>query len=422
MPWTPASVWAIRDANGEQLRTIDTFLDMGRASGVRDLIRRQDRQGGMPWVNTTAADRRGRVVYADHSVVPNVPDELAQQCMTPSGRVLFQLAGLPGLDGTTADSTCAWRTDDDSVRPGVFGPSRLPEIFRRDWAGNANDSYWTPNASQRLEGFDRIIGCEDCQRTMRTRMVYGYVTDRLARDDGDRVSPRVLRGFEHQNRVMAAEVMREGGALDTVCESTGETEACGVLQDWDGRSDRSSVGTHLFEAFVARLPDDPTVWLTPFSSSDPLHTPRDLNVANPQVRQAMQDAIDSIRDAGVPFDARWGSLQVAGDRGAPPIGLGGGTGDSVGNANALASRNPHDNTDRYRPVTYGSSHIQAISFLAGGRVDARTILTYGQSEDPTSPWSRDQTRLFSAEKWVRFAWTDRQIEQDLVRRYVVSGG
>ena len=161
--------------------------------------------------------------------------------------------------------------------------------------------------------------------------------------------------------------------------------------------------------------------LTPFDASDPLHTPRDLNVVNPQVRQAMQDAIDAVRDAGIPFDARWGSLQVAGDRGAPAVGLGGGTGDSVGNANALASRNPRDNTDRYRPITYGSSHIQAVSFLDGGRVDARTILTYGQSEDPTSRWSSDQTRVFADERWLDFAWTDGEIRQDLVRRYRVSG-
>jgi acyl-homoserine-lactone acylase len=307
----------------------------------------------------------------------------------------------------------------------VFGPSRLPMTVRRDWVGNANDSYWTPHATQRLEGYARIIGCEECERTMRTRMVFGYVTDRLAREEGDRVSPRVLRGWEHRNRLMAAEVMRAGGDLDAVCQVTGETDACRVLAAWDGRSDKDSVGTHLFEAFVARLgelPDQTTVWTRPFDADDPLHTPRDLAERNPLVVRAMQDAIDSIRDAGVPFDAPWGSLQVAGDRGAPPIPLGGGTGDAVGNANALASRNPLDNTDRYRPITYGSSHIQAVSFLDAGRVDARTILTYGQSEDPTSRWSRDQTRLFSDERWVRFPWTDRQVERDLVRRYVISGG
>lgn len=163
------------------------------------------------------------------------------------------------------------------------------------------------------------------------------------------------------------------------------------------------------------------MWLTPFDPDDPLNTPRDLNVAHPQVIQAMSDAIASLRERGIPFDARWGSLQVAGDRGAPPIPLGGGSGDAVGNANALASRWVRDNRDRLRPITYGSSHIQAIAFLDGGRIDARTILTYGQSENPRSPYSSDQTRLFSQERWVRFAWTDEQIRRDLVRRYAVRG-
>jgi acyl-homoserine-lactone acylase len=420
MPWSAASVWAIRDANGEHLRTIDTFLDMGRATSVRDLLARQDRQGGMPWVNTTAADRSGEVVYADHSVVPNVPDAMAQQCLTVTGRLLYTLVGLPGLDGTRAGGDCAWRTDDDSVREGVFGPSNLPELFTRDWAGNANDSHWTPNDAERLEGFAPIIGCEDCERTMRTRMVYRYVTDRVRGEEGRPVSPRVLRGWEHQNRLMAAEVMREDGALDAVCDEQAEPEACAVLAAWDGRSDRGSVGTHLFEAFVERLPAQ-GVWLTPFDAGDPLNTPRDLNSANPEVRQAMTEAVAAVRDAGVRFDAPWGRLQVAGDRGAPAIGLGGGTGDAVGNANALASRWAGRNREAYRPITYGSSHVQAVSLRDRG-VDARTILTYGQSEDPRSRWSSDQTELFSRERWVRFPWTDAQVDARLLRRYVVSTG
>src|SRR5690242_16867931 len=120
MGWTPLSFFAIRDANGEQLRTIDTFLNMGKALNVRDLIKRQDAGGGMPWVNTTAADRNGDVVYADHSVVPNVPNSLANVCMTPIGRAIQQIAGLPALDGTFADSLCKWKTDPDAERPGIL--------------------------------------------------------------------------------------------------------------------------------------------------------------------------------------------------------------------------------------------------------------------------------------------------------------
>jgi acyl-homoserine-lactone acylase len=253
-------------------------------------------------------------------------------------------------------------------------------------------------------------------------MVYRYVQDRLADDRLE--SPATLRGHEHENRLMAGEVMRANGDLDEVCDATGETEACAILKAWDGRSETSSVGTHIFEEFVARVSELPaqTVWLTPFSADDPLTTPRDLNTLNPLVVQAMSEAIASLREQHVPLDATWGSLQVAGDRGAPPIPLGGGTGDSVGNANALASRWAEDNTDRYRPVTYGSSHIQAISFLTDGRVDARTILTYGQSEDPTSPWSRDQTQLFSRGEWVQFPWTSAEVRQHARSTYVVKGG
>jgi acyl-homoserine-lactone acylase len=282
---------------------------------------------------------------------------------------------------------------------------------------NANDSYWLPNPDARLEGYAGIIGCERCERTLRTRMVYRYVMDRLA---GNRkVTPASLRGTEHANRVMGAEVMRADGALDTVCQAADGGESCDVLRTWDGRSDTDSVGTHIFEAFVERLPDK-GVWLTPFSADDPVNTPRGLNAANPQVVQAMRDALAFLESRGVAPRTAWGRLQVAGDRGATPIPIGGGTG-AAGNANAVASRWPVANKSRLTPVTYGSSHIQAISFLDGGRVSARTILTYSQSENPRSRWSLDQTRLFSKERWVRFPFTPAQIRRQQVSRTVVTG-
>ena len=345
MNWTPTSFFAIRDANGEQLRTIDTFLDMGKATGVRDLLARQDKGGGMPWVNTTAADRAGNAVYADHSVVPNVSNALAQKCMTPIGRVLFQVAGLPALDGTRASSDCNWGTDADAQRPGIFGPKNLPMAIRRDWTMNANDSYWLPNPAQKLEGFARIIGCEKCQRTLRTRMVDRYVIDALAKG---KISPTMLRGFEHQNRVMGAEVMSEGNDLNEVCTLAQGGDACDVLRAWDRTSNVNSRGNQIFEEFVTRLPTAPLVgtesyWVKQWDERDPIGTPRNLNETDPQVIQAMKDAIAYLRSKNVPMNATWGSLQVAGDTGAPPIPLGGGLGDEAGNANALASRNPVTN-------------------------------------------------------------------------------
>lgn len=423
MGWTPLSFFAIRDANGEQLRTIDTFLNMGKATNVRDLLKRQDAAGGMPWVNTTAADRNGDVLYADHSVVPNVSNNLANLCMTPIGRVLQQLAGLPALDGALADTGCKWGTDADAQRPGIFGPKNLPATVRKDWVMNANDSYWLPNPASKLEGYARIIGCERCTRTMRTRMVSRYVMDELA--GGGKVGPVELRGFEHENRVMAAEVIGTP-ALVEICAAAEGGDACPVLAAWDRTSNKESRGYAIFEQFVTRLPESGLLqggpWKVGYSSADPLGTPNTIDTSNPKVVRAMADAIAFLRSKNIPMNATWGSVQVAGDRGASPIPLGGGEGDRAGNANALASRGVLANGGYLKPITYGSSHIQAISFLPDGALDARTILTYGISDNPRSPWSQDQTRLFSQERWVAFPWTPTQIANQRISRVTVSGG
>jgi acyl-homoserine-lactone acylase len=111
---------------------------------------------------------------------------------------------------------------------------------------------------------------------------------------------------------------------------------------------------------------------------------------------------------------------VAGDDGAPAVPIGGGEG-FAGNANAVSSRRPAANLSRLYPVSYGSSHIQAVAFRPHGRLTARTILTYGESLDPSRRTSADQTRLFSRERWVSFPWTARQVRRDAVRTYVVRG-
>ena len=94
---------------------------------------------------------------------------------------------------------------------------------------------------------------------------------------------------------------------------------------------------------------------------------------------------------------------------------------AAGNANALSSYRPEQNSKRFRPITYGSSHIQAISFLNKGKVDARTILTYSQYENPTSRWHQDQTKLFAKKRWVKFPFTAREIKRAQLRSFTLKG-
>jgi acyl-homoserine-lactone acylase len=54
----------------------------------------------------------------------------------------------------------------------------------------------------------------------------------------------------------------------------------------------------------------------------------------------------------------------------------------------------------YTPIRHGNSYMQVISWDEAGRVDARAILSYSQSEDPRSDHFADQTRLYSQSQWL----------------------
>jgi acyl-homoserine-lactone acylase len=421
MGWTPVSFFALREANAEHLRTLDVFHEMAKASNVEELLDAHIRTGGMPWVNTMAADRDGNALYADASVVPNVSNQKVLQCATPIGHVLFQLAGLPALDGTRATADCAWDSDADASRPGIFGRENLPHTIRRDWVINANDSHWLPNPDDRLEGFARIIGCEECERSLRTRMVYRYVMDRLDGSDGmggpDLFTHDQLQAIQHANRALAAELAVEDDALAQVCEAADGGNACDVLAAYDGTTNVDSAGAVLFREFWRRTPAGR--WTEGFDPDRPVETPRGLDADNDAVVDAVRTAIDWVQ-ARVALDASLRDQQVAAYDGAGRISLGGGPG-FTGDANVITSSSPVGHTDALYRISYGSSHMQAVAFTDDG-VRAATMLTYGQTTDPTRPYFGSQTPLFGAGQWVSFPWTDQEIAADQHASYVVSNG
>ena len=407
MGWTPIGFVAMRDANAEHLRTLDSFLAMSQANDVTSLLAAQDRTGGIPWVNTIAADREGNALYADHAVVPNVPNDLVSQCITPIGLVTKQMAGLPILDGTRASSSCAWRTDKDASRPGILGTKNMPDVTNRDWVMNANDSYWLPNSDTKLEGYASIIGCENCERSFRSRMIYKAVEDLLS---SGKMTHQRLADMQHSDQNLGVILARENGDLDKVCQAARGGSACDVLTSWDGLGKPDRKGAVLFTEFFTRLDD--SAWNVPFSATDPVNTPRDLKESDTNVVKAMTDAIAYLNGKGVPLDAALGTQQVA-DKPGARIGVPGGP-HEVGYFNVVGTHGPVKNPEvGLHPVNYGSSHIQAVSFTSTG-VRASTILTYGQSDDPTSPFFRDQTQLFSQGKWVTFPWTSKQISQQKI--------
>ncbi|MFI9169635.1 penicillin acylase family protein [Streptomyces lincolnensis] len=411
LPWTSTTAYALNDPNAANLRASDTALGFGRARTAADVLGSLRRTQGLPWVNTIAADSRGHTLFTQSQVLPRITDELAQRCSTPLGRATYPASGVAILDGSRGD--CALGRDPDAVRPGIFGPAKLPTLIDAPYAENSNDSAWLANADRPLTGYERVFGSIGTQRSLRTR---GAIEDVAAMADKGGLTVRDLQAQQFANRVpagdlAAADAAKACAALPggTATGSNGTVvdigEACGVLASWDRSVNTGSRGALLFDRLWRKIPAS-QLWKVPFSPADPVRTPHTLNTDTPAFAAALADAVAELRAAAIPLDSRLGEHQFV-VRNGQRIPVSGGT-ESLGVWNKIESAwNPAGGG--YTEVTTGSSYIQAVGWDGGRCPVARTLLTYSQSSNPNSPHFSDQTRLFSGERWVTSRFCERDI-------------
>lgn len=421
LPWTEGSGFALRDVNVSNFRYLNHFYANNFAQSVEEYDAVQRRFQGIPWVNSIAADSKGNAYYSMQGAIPNVSDELAAQCNVLAP--VYSTLGLPVLDGSR--SACKWEIEDGATAPGTFPADEVPTLIRPDYVTNGNDSHWLSNPEQPLTGYDRIIGIENAERTPRTRMGLIQVQERLDGTDGLPGQGFDLKSLEEValgDRVLLGELWRD--SLASLCEaapagtlvgSSGPVDvsaACPVLRNWDLRDDLDSKGAVLFRRFGQNLlgnfttiptglqggyaPGSETLWTTPYSNSDPVNTPRGLNVANPLVGIALADAVTDLKGANIPLDASLRGNQFT-LRGGEEVPIPGGP-DSLGNFNVIEA--PWDAKSGYTDVVHGSSFIMAAQFTGGKcPVDAGTFVTYSQSENQESKHAADYTKAFSQKKW-----------------------
>ncbi|XRQ15947.1 penicillin acylase family protein [Actinomadura welshii] len=389
LPWTTWNAYALTDPNATNIRLPNTSLALSRARTTDDAVRALKETQGLPWVNTIAADSRGDALFAQIQVLPNVTDEFADRCNSLLGHLTFRQAGLAILDGTR--SSCAPGRAPGTVQPGILAPGRYPVLNRADYVTNSNDSHWLSNPEKPLTGYDRIIGAEGTARSMRTRSGLVAVRDGLAEG---RFTRSGMQDLVLANRNHAGELAAEGTV--EMCRDMRLGEPCDVLAEWDRTADTGSRGALLFDRYWRKATAAWDLWKTPFDASDPVDTPRGFNTGSWAARKALTDAVDELRKANIPLDAPLGDHQYV-TRNGERIPIGGGT-EGLGVLNKIEARwTPGEG---YTEVATGSSYIQVVSFDGDGCPDARTLMTYSQSADPTSPHYADQTRLFSEKRWV----------------------
>lgn len=417
LPWTPQVAYVVRDANLDNNRSSEQYLKFSLAKTVDDIVAALQSTQGTAWVNTIAADRDGKALYADYSVVPNVDEALIKSCASDKvqrwgGARVVVLRGTPD---------CEWRNDERAQQPGILPPQQLPHIVRDDYVTNSNDSYWVTNPAQPLEGFSPVIGVEKTERSLRTRAGVVMVKEVLEAKESNRFDAQRLQDLLFNHRNYGAELLlndllavckRESKAVKVEKDTVDVTKTCDVLAAWDRKQDVGSRGAQIWAEAWPLIAATPDLWVVPFDVKDPIGTPRQIKVADAKVRKAVMlglaTATKKLHDAQIPLDAPWGEVQYA-ERNGEKIGIPGGSHAggmfSVMSAKLQAGKG-------YTPIVTGNSWMQVVTWTDAGAVDARGILSYSQSEEPDSPFYADQTKLYSKSQWLKLPFTEAEITAD----------
>nr|BFE96892.1 hypothetical protein GCM10020185_74280 [Pseudomonas brassicacearum subsp. brassicacearum] len=139
---------------------------MNKAVTLKDLQDAVHKIQGIPWVNTLAVDDQGQSLYMNVSVVPNVDADKLARCSDPRAGLRLIV-----LDGSRSE--CAWGIDSKAVQKGIYAADRLPQLLRRDYVQNSNDSAWMVNPAQPLSGYSPLISQQGQPLGLRARFCTG---------------------------------------------------------------------------------------------------------------------------------------------------------------------------------------------------------------------------------------------------------
>jgi acyl-homoserine-lactone acylase len=210
----------------------------------------------------------------------------------------------------------------------------------------------------------------------------------------DRVKPDLIRAVESTQH--SSEI---GAALE-------------LLRQWDNTTSPNSRGAVLFSMWWQRYA--PTAdrfqpFANPWTDADPLNTPRGLD--NPsRAIAAFADAVFETAKRHGRWDVSWGEVHRL-RRGSVDVPIGGGSG-SLGHFRVLTYARASDGKNT---ANGGDGWVLAVEF--GDEPRAYSVLAYGQSPKPDSPWHADQAAMFARGevKPVRFNPAD--IDRHAVSRY-----
>lgn len=203
-------------------------------------------------------------------------------------------------------------------------------------------------------------------------------------------------------------------------ESGDVAAAIDLIEKWDNTSSPESRGSTLFEIWWQNYsgikPPDRTVPLPEpqrftrvWDANDPLKTPAGLADKNRAV-ESFKWAVEETKRRYGSYDVAWGEVHRV-RRGPVDVPVGG-CGNDLGCFRILGYARDKDGK---LAASVGDGWVIAVEFTDTPR--AYSVLSYGESKLPTSPYYSDQATMFAKGEMKNVAFTNADVDKQAILRF-----
>ncbi len=378
---TPNKVYILRSACWENYRAYEQWLKMTQAQSYAE-FRRTLEMNQLPMFNICYADRAGNIFYLWNGTVPKLPHGAHKAEAVPASR--------------TSDIWTEFLATDE-----------LPQLFNPPggYVQNCNSPPYFTNLRAPLDPakFPPYFPANNV--SLRSQHSLRLV-------DGDqKFTLEEVRDRKHSPGMLLAERVKGDliGALREMPPTSEIEVAIAALEAWDNTVAADSRGGTLFNAWWDRYSDADGKYAVEWSADEPTSTPRGL--ADPQLaRRTFLAALADVQQLYGRSDVSWGESHRIRKQGVD-LPVSGGSG-LLGCFRVLGFRPAEDGK---QVANGGDSWVFAVEFSEPPR--AYTVVAYSESEIAGSPYYADQSPLFSASQMKRAAFTDAEIQAQLLKTY-----
>jgi acyl-homoserine-lactone acylase len=381
------TLYVLRAANDGEFRGGEQFLRMMRAHSLaewKDAMRMRARVNS----SFTYADRTGNIYYLWNASLPVLPH--------PSGG---DSVAIPVR--RTSD---AWS---------VYVPfDSLPQMLNPTggYVHNENDAPYFTNMRAPLD-FTKVPPYFPAPRLgLRSQLAIDLI------DNDRKMSLEDVVTLKHSYRMLLADRVRDDlvAAVRATNPQGDVLRAVDLIAAWDKTVSPESRGGTLFEAWWRRYLGRgagaaDSAYAQPWTASVPTTTPRGLRSPARAAEAFAWAVAETIRRYGR-VDVPWGDVHRV-RRGTVDVPVGGCASD-LGCFRVLTYR---DDPDGKRVATGSDGWILAVEF--GDQPRAYSVLAYGESPRPDSPYFSDQAAMFARGELKRVAWNPADIDAQTIRRY-----